>query len=136
MNTHNLNPYDVLGIPQGSSKDIVKRAYKFMLIKTHPDKMNGNAKYFMMVHDAYGAIMKSFTHENNFSHAPKTKKVYEETNYKPSIPDNLKGKFSESKFNKFFEKNRIDDLNAYSRGYQKYMSDSLQHQEEIDLLKK
>ena len=32
MNT--LNPYDILGIPQGSSKDIVKKAYKTMLIKT------------------------------------------------------------------------------------------------------
>ena len=136
MNTHALNPYDILGISQGSSKDIVKKAYKMMLIKTHPDKMNGNAKYFMMVHDAYGAIMKSFAQENNFSYAPKNKKEYEQSSYKPNVPENLKGKFCESKFNSFFEENRIDDLNPYSRGYSKYMSESLQHQEEIDMLKK
>jgi len=131
-----LNPYDVLGIQQGSSKDVVKKAYKMMLIKTHPDKMNGDAKYFMMVHDAYGAIMKSFSQETNFSHAPKNKKVYEQNSYKPSVPENLKGKFNESKFNTFFNENRIDELNPFSRGYSKYMSGSLQHQEEIDLLKK
>lgn len=133
----NLNPYDILGIPDGSSKEHVKLAYKKMLIKTHPDKMNGNAKYFMMVHEAYTSIMKSFEQSSNFKYAPKTKTKYEQnTDFKPNLPENLKDKFSSNKFNNFFEKNRINDLNPFTKGYSKYMSNSLQHQEEVDALKK
>jgi len=129
-----LNPYDILGIEEGSDKNKVKIAYKNMLMKTHPDKMNGNAKYFMLVHEAYESIMKSFERTTNFNHAPKKKVVYQDVNVKPMKHIESEN-MNSTKFNQFFENNRIDEPSPFNRGYSKYMGDSLKYQEDIDIMK-
>lgn len=58
------NPYDVLGIPQSSSDDEVKRAYRELSRKYHPDANVNNPlrdlaeEKFKEVQEAYDTIMK------------------------------------------------------------------------------
>lgn len=48
-----LNPYEVLGVPNGSSKEVCKKAYRRLCIKHHPD--NGGNK------DTFDKISKAWT---------------------------------------------------------------------------
>lgn len=58
------NPYDVLGIPQSASDDEVKRAYRELSRKYHPDANVNNPlrdlaeEKFKEVQEAYDTIMK------------------------------------------------------------------------------
>ena len=74
----NLDPYDVLGISHNATWNDIKKAYKKMLINTHPDKMNGSAKYFMLVHEAFNDIQKQFKGKAKISNAPKEKQEYKQ----------------------------------------------------------
>jgi DnaJ family protein A protein 2 len=47
--------YDVLGIPKGSSKEDIKKAYKKMAIQMHPDK-GGDPEKFKEVANAYQVL--------------------------------------------------------------------------------
>jgi hypothetical protein len=63
-----MNPYDILNIPLNSSIDDVKKAYKAIALKSHPDKLNGiqdineknkRIKEFMDATNAYNNIMNN-----------------------------------------------------------------------------
>lgn len=129
-----LNPYDVLGVPHGSSRSVVRNAYKKMIIQTHPDKMKGDATYFMLVHKAYAEVENMYKVE--CSDAPTEKQVYQNGDIKPIKTNfNKNDKFSNNKFNKFFSEHKIGDLDPFSRGYDKYIAERVNHQEEIDTMK-
>lgn len=128
----NLNPYDVLGVHHGSDFNTVKKAYKKMLIYTHPDK-TGDAASFMLVHKAFNEIQKLYKQNKAFQDAPKQKVKYQNTHENPvNIFNN--SKFDGNKFNCYFEKNKIKGLNPYSKGYSNMMHSSSKHREEISEL--
>ena len=125
-----LDPYDVLGIPKGSNRDLVKKAYRKMIQRTHPDKM-GNAKYFMMVHEAYQAIEAMYKTSQVKADAPKHKMAYTASN-DTETPTKPFETFSNDKFNKFFEKNKINGHDPYTtHGYGNMMCERLKYQEDI-----
>ena len=110
-----LNPYDVLGLPHNCTWSDVKKAYKTMLVKTHPDKM-GNAKYFMMVHEAYQELQIQFKGKAKEQNAPRQKQSYKpiEQDVQPVKMKN----FTADKFNRYFDENRINQIDPYSQnGY-------------------
>lgn len=49
------NPYSVLGVNQGASKDEIKKAYKKLAMKHHPDK-GGDDKVFKEITNAYNTL--------------------------------------------------------------------------------
>jgi curved DNA-binding protein CbpA len=114
-----LDPYDVLGISHDASYEEIKKAYKHMLIQTHPDKM-GDAKYFMLVHEAFNDIQKRVHNKKKEKMVPKTKQKYNKDVGVEVKPKKMKD-FTPDKFNKYFEKNRIDQQTAYSEGYGNFM---------------
>ncbi len=48
--------YDILGIPKGSSKDEVKKAFRKMAAKYHPDKASGDEEKYKEVTEAYAIL--------------------------------------------------------------------------------
>ena len=58
------NPYDVLGVPQNASDDEIKKAYRELTRKYHPDANVNNPladlaeEKFKEVQEAYDEIMK------------------------------------------------------------------------------
>lgn len=130
MDLNGLNPYDVLGVPHGSDRPTVRNAYKRMVIHTHPDR-TGDAVSFMMVHKAFAEIEKTYAF--TVSDAPSEKPKYVPATQEASF--NKNEKFNPNKFNAFFSENRINDIDPFNRGYDKYMSSRVNHQEEIDDMK-
>ena len=52
----NFDPYEILGVPLGSSQGEIKKAYRRLSIILHPDKETGDAKAFMKLTKAYQAL--------------------------------------------------------------------------------
>ena len=69
-----MNPYEILGIPINSSLDEVKRIYKIIALKSHPDKLNNisdinernkKIKEFIEATNAYNKILKGDSNDFN-----------------------------------------------------------------------
>ncbi|XP_072401272.1 translocation protein SEC63 homolog [Diabrotica undecimpunctata] len=52
----NFDPYEILGIPLGTSQGEIKKAYRKLSLILHPDKDTGNEKEFMKLTKAYQAL--------------------------------------------------------------------------------
>ena len=67
-----MNPYEVLGVSRNASIDEIKRAYKELSRKYHPDSYVGNPlsslaeEKFKQVQEAYDAIMKEKNGDYNY----------------------------------------------------------------------
>lgn len=60
----NFDPYEILGIPLGSSKSEVKKAYHKGSIVLHPDKETGDEKAFVRLTKAYKALTDDDARKN------------------------------------------------------------------------
>jgi hypothetical protein len=100
--------------------------------------MNGDARYFMMVHDAFNKLQDRHNEAKKYRNVPTEKSTYD-----PDIllkadnitPQKMK-KFTTSKFNSHFNKNKITDSNPYIQGgYANFMVSSNKNREDIDIAK-
>ena len=48
--------YETLGVPKGASKDEIKKAFRKLAGKYHPDKKTGDEKKFKAVSEAYAVL--------------------------------------------------------------------------------
>jgi len=60
------NPYGILGLQHGASEEEVKKAYKTLAKKHHPDKNGGTAEKFKEINEAYTQIIKGSDPMNDF----------------------------------------------------------------------
>ncbi|MBE7038156.1 MAG: molecular chaperone DnaJ, partial [Ruminococcaceae bacterium] len=67
------NPYEVLGIKEGASDEEIKKAYRELVKKYHPDKYVNNpladlaAEKLKEVNDAYDTLTKGSSQTNGYS---------------------------------------------------------------------
>jgi curved DNA-binding protein CbpA len=125
-----MDPFDILGIKPTRDINKIKIGYKKMLIATHPDKMGGDARCFMMVHTAFNEL-KGIYGKSEVS-MPTNNVEYKE--HKCTTSKNNK-KMSGKEFNAFFQDNKISTLDPFNRGYSQQMSKSLTFQEDASQLK-
>lgn len=61
-----MNPYEVLGVREGASEEEIKRAYKELVKKYHPDRHQNNPlselaeEKLQEINEAYDMLMKNF----------------------------------------------------------------------------
>nr|XP_022906015.1 translocation protein SEC63 homolog [Onthophagus taurus] len=60
----NFDPYEILGVPLGSSQGEIKKAYRKLSVILHPDKETGNEKEFMKLTKAYQALTDDEARKN------------------------------------------------------------------------
>lgn len=119
-----MDPYSVLGIEQTEDWSIIKQAYKKMASATHPDKM-GHAKYFMMVHEAYQELEKYYGKKKKHKQREELEDIIVTSKHGQPCTNN--------KFNEYFEENKIEEMNPFSRGYRNYMTKSSVREDAADL---
>lgn len=134
----NMDPYKVLGVYPGCTWGDVKMAYHKLCMKTHPDKMNGDSRLFMMVQQAYTILSQRHNESKKFKAAPKTEQKYdpatltESNNISPMKLDN----FTADKFNSHFDRNKIQQTNPFMNdGYGQYLTSRTKHREDVDVAK-
>lgn len=60
----NFDPYEILGMPLGSSQSDIKKAYRKLSVILHPDKETGDEKAFMKLTKAYQALTDDEARKN------------------------------------------------------------------------
>ena len=83
--------YNILGLTKNASQDDIKKAYRKLALKHHPDKNFGDDRMFKKINEAYQILSN-----------PIEKKAYDEKN----IPENLSNLLNIF-LNVFFEKIKI-----------------------------
>lgn len=58
------DPYGALGLQRGATEDEVKKAYRKLALKHHPDKPTGNAEEFKKIQGAYDILSDPQKKEN------------------------------------------------------------------------
>lgn len=120
----NENPYQILGISMDIDTLSLKKAYKKMAVKHHPDK-GGNPEIFKKITQAYIYVLDKVekskrmnrTYEDAKTDFDKPSEEYIDKQVKETVRKyNLDGdNFSLEKFNKLFNEFRISDPN--DKGY-------------------
>ena len=70
------DPYEVLGVPRNATVDEVKKRYRELAVKYHPDKYSGNElsdlaqEKMKAINEAYDAIMRERNGRRNQPHNP------------------------------------------------------------------
>jgi DnaJ-class molecular chaperone len=50
------NYYDVLGVSEDASADEIKKAFRKLAVKHHPDKKGGDTAKFQEINEAHGVL--------------------------------------------------------------------------------
>ena len=135
--TSTLDPYEVLGISYNASWKDIRKAYKIMLHKTHPDKM-GNSNFFDMVQFAYRSLKKQFEIANKQQNYPTEKQTYSSSQFNAGESiQKPNEQFNIHSFNKMFEQyaSMYNKNDPYMNGGYK-VDRSLDYQEDIEVLRK
>jgi DnaJ-class molecular chaperone len=95
MNSNNY--YEILGLSQSASKEEIKKKYRKLSLKYHPDRPNGNKEMFQKITQAYEVLSES-----------NKKREYDR---KQNTPNN---KFNMEFFNQMFGMNPAHRMGASS----------------------
>jgi curved DNA-binding protein CbpA len=56
-----MSNYDILGLPSNAKKEDIKKAYRKLSLRYHPDRPGGNNDKYLVIRNAYDSLMKPDT---------------------------------------------------------------------------
>lgn len=88
-----MNPFKVLGVSEDANKDTIKKAYKKLCVKWHPDNNNGDSTEFLKIRKAFNMLEKGqhtvsgkcLVHTDIFHFQYRNAKVYSKQSKKVQI---------------------------------------------------
>lgn len=120
-----FNPYQILGLNKDCTERELKKSYKKMALKFHPDRNNGQTdNEFKIITQSYMYILKKLEEKNYYNN--KVNKDVEYREYQDNINEQReniyldKDNFNLNKFNKIFDKYKMP--NVYDKGYGNMMN--------------
>jgi len=116
---NNFNPYYILGINQGCSQNDIKRAYRHLAKKYHPDRSTRNSDQFIKIQTAYEMLMgtQSLKEQTVLSHN-ELKKSFQQYNKTSPISETI---------NKFNNVNISPDTIQQQNQSNNTLKDNLEH---------
>ena len=115
-----FNPYQILGLNKDCTERELKKSYKKLALKFHPDRNNGQTdNEFKIITQSYMYILKKLEEKNYYSN--KVNKDVEYREYQDNINEQReniyldKDNFNLNKFNKIFDKYKMPSV--YDKGY-------------------
>jgi len=142
IDIESINPYEVLNVPKNFTWDELKISYRKLAINTHPDKQGGNKDLFNIITDCFKKLADELkTREEDKSHHDLKQqsndffhKMTNEALPHPSEVLKPNEKFTNTKFNKNFEKCKLYD-EEIEFGYGSKMEESTKKREDINIEK-
>ena len=118
-----FNPFKILSLNYDASEADIKKAYRKLSLKYHPDREGGNPKAFQLITQSYLYLIQKIKESKGVkSHSELRKDAenfFEEKKEIVAAPTevlNVDDKsFDNNKFNKIFEKTRMPTI--YDKGY-------------------
>lgn len=120
LETNNVDALKIFNLQANYSLDDLKKAYKKLALKYHPDKPTGNEEQFQLITKCFMLLLEKYNNRQQdkpFNDLKQASKVYLEDQGKhttinkqaPGLID--KDKFDVKLFNKIYEQNKLWDSN-------------------------
>lgn len=127
------DPYEILRLPEEFTFEDVKKTYRRMALKVHPDK-GGDEHEFARITKAFLFIKEEFKKQTMTKDSQQLKQDYKlDMEQMPQVrsQDLSGGRFDVKKFNEIFGDYRVEDVN--DDGYGSWMVDRTDAREDIDI---
>lgn len=116
-----MSPHEILGIPRNADLEAIKRAYRELALKHHPDR-GGDARKFVEIRKAYEAMLRDLA-DGAFSETPSGSSAGSSPNPAGTVHD----EFDEEFLRRFASEveGQIDALLAERRALQRERSSAI-----------
>ena len=121
-----FNPYKILSLSKNYTLKQLKKSYKVMAMKTHPDR-GGDPRVFKIITKSYMFLLNEYKRKNNshgYNELQKDSQKWMETQTSgENTAMNMEnGKFNINKFNQIYSENRLNSVDDV--GYGDWISSS------------
>jgi curved DNA-binding protein CbpA len=115
------DPYKLFNVDENTTIQDIKKTYKKLSRKYHPDKNNGNSDIYIIIKKAYNSLINEISNQRPTERTMETYKT-QNSDIDRTIDgmENVhidKNNFDSDKFNQVFDNVRID--NPFDKGYSK-----------------
>jgi molybdenum-dependent DNA-binding transcriptional regulator ModE len=131
---HNLDPYEVLGVPKRFTWDQLKDAYRQKAKLVHPDK-GGTQELFTLVTDCFRSLAEEYKRNVEAKSHSELKKAFTQETEATRITKRTDIDQDEEfykRFNKMFEENKLED-DETATGYGHIMAESSAKRDDISI---
>ena len=133
----NFNPYTILNVKKNDTNEKIEKEFKRLLIRSHPDRTNGNDELFQLIIKAYNVIYterKSNMGINNHqdhNELRNSHKNYQENEPKYENKSMSSREFNSDRFNKIYSDNKLN--NPYDSGYGNWKDDVIEQPKNVNM---
>lgn len=127
------DPYKILGVQKNCDIQLLKDAYKKLVIVLHPDKPTGNAHLFKIVTDSFRKVSKDIKERESDKQYYDLKSAYQSEKQTTSKNINFddsnfdEKNFNVDRFNKIYDDNRVET--ATDIGYNDFLRNEKIHKQ-------